>query len=498
MSLIGIDMGSSSVKAAAFQEEGTLIGVTSHRLTGLHPIPGSWEQDPEEVWQATTYAMRSLMRMDALKKDPPKAIAISASGRENFPADAQGNPLGPGIMGADVRGAEFELIPEGTPMPETWYLSCGHMRERMDPVFRLLWWRKYRPDVISRAKYFLGWHDFLAMRICGRAATDPSSASRYAVYDLSSQGWSSERVYQYEIDPDLLPEVLPWGSILGLIKREVAEDWGLPLGVLLTLGGHDVNCAAVGAGVLDTGEACLISGSYENLLVTTNKPPTGEMLLRGLSVMPHPGEAGFIVLAVCPTGNAVLNWARGLVGMSIEEVELKLQSGVCQPSSVLAVPYLSGSMVYWEQGRKAKGALLGLTLATSPLDVVQALMESIAYDHVNTLSLLVEEGVNVDRIRATGGGTRSSWWTQLKADLTGCRIELVGQDEAGTLGAALLAGYALGIYTDLGATSKALSGTAEIHEPNAGRASLHAGRLDAYRGFMRNLLTSGVFDHWQV
>jgi len=498
MSLIGIDMGSSSVKAAAFQEEGRLLGVANHQLTGLHPVPGSWEQNPEEVWQATSLVMRTLLGLDTLKKDPPKAIAVSASGRENFPADAHGDPLGPGIMGADVRGAEFEIIPEGSPRPEPWCLSCGHMRERMDPVFRLLWWRKYHPEVISRAKYFLGWHDFLALRMCGRVATDRSSASRYAVYDLSSNDWSPERVNQYEIDLDLLPEVLPWGSILGPMKREVAEDWGLPPGVLLALGGHDVNCAAVGAGVMDIGEACLISGSYENLLVTTSKPPTGEMLLRGFSLMPHPGKAGFIILAVCPTGNAVMNWARGLVGLSIEEVETKLLSDVRQPSSVLAVPYLSGSMVYWEQGRKAKGALLGLTFSTSPLDVVQAFMESIAYDHVNTLTLLAEEGVGVDRIRATGGGTRSGWWTQLKADLTGCRIELVGQEEAGTLGAALLAGYALGVYTDLEETSKAFSGTSRVHEPDASRARLHAERLDAYRAFMRNLLSSGVFDHLQV
>lgn len=490
MSLIGIDVGSSSVKSAAYSEEGEILAVASHDITPLHPEAGLWEQEPEEIWQATSRCMRSLVAKDPIRHDPPKAIAISASGRENFPADSQGNPLGNGIMGADIRGAEFDVPPAGSPVPEPCCLSCGHLRERMDPVFRLMWWRKYHPEIMAKAKYFLGWHDFLAFRMSGRIATDRSTASRYLVYDLQTHDWSPERVSEYDIEPDLLPEVLPWGSVIGTIKREVAEDWGISPQVQLALGGHDVNCAGVGAGVSEIGAACLISGSYENLLIMTSDPPTANMLVRGLSVMPHPGEAGLSALAVCPTGNAVLNWARELVGVSIEEMETELYNGALKPSPVLAVPYLSGSMVYWEEGRKAKGAIIGLTLATSQVDIVQAFMESIAYDHVNTFSLLKEEGVKVHRIRAVGGGARSPWWTQLKADLTNLPIEVVEQQEAGTLGAAILAGVAIGIFDDLEEVSKSFSGTSRIHEPDPTRADLHKERIESYRKVVATLLST--------
>jgi xylulokinase len=261
------------------------------------------------------------------------------------------------------------------------------------------------------------------------------------------------------------------------------------------MGGHDVNCAAVGAGVTESGTACLISGSYENLLVMTKAAPTSNMLLKGLSVMPHPGEAGYSALAVCPTGNAVLNWARDLVGISIEEVEEHLSKEVLEPSPVLAVPYLSGSMTYWEGGRKSKGSLVGLTLASSKTDIVQSFMESIAYDHVNTLSLLAEEGVPVTSIRAVGGGSRSVWWTQVKSDLTNRPIEVVKTEEAGTLGAAILAGAAIGLYEDLEAVSKSFSGTSKVYEPNPDRANLHKERLEAYRNLVPNLITN-VYDDW--
>ncbi|MCK4897376.1 MAG: hypothetical protein KAS38_01255, partial [Anaerolineales bacterium] len=227
MSLIGIDVGSSSIKVAAYSEEGILLAVTGNDITPLHPEPGLWEQNPEEIWQATTKGMRYLLQEDSVRRDPPVSIAISASGRENFPADSDGNPLGNGIMGADIRGAEFEIPPDGSPTPEPWSLSCGHLRERMDPVFRLMWWQKYHPEIMARAKYFLGWHDFLSMRISGRIATDQSTASRYLVYDLNKLDWSEERISNFGVDSDLLPEVLPWPSVIGEIKSEVAEEWGI-------------------------------------------------------------------------------------------------------------------------------------------------------------------------------------------------------------------------------------------------------------------------------
>ena len=488
MSLIGIDVGSSSVKIAAYREDGTLLASVSNDLTPLHPQAGWWEQDPEEVWQATELGMRRLMAKDALHHEPPAAMAIAASGRENFLADAHGNPLGNGIMGADIRGAEFEVPPPSSSIPELWCLSCGHLRERMDPVFRLMWWRKYHPEKMAKAKYFLGWHDFLTWRLTGRLVTDRSTASRYLAYDLQSHTWDPERVAVYQIDSSLLPEVSPWPSVIGRIKPDVAEAWGLPPQTQLALGGHDVNCAAVGAGVSEIGTACLISGSYENLLIMTDAPPTANMLLRGLSVMPHPGTAGYSALAVCPTGNAILNWARDLLGLSVEEVESELNQHAMGPSSVLAVPYLSGSMVYWPDGRKARGALIGLTLSTSRMDLVQAFMESIAYDHVNTLFLLSEEGVQVNRLRATGGGSRSVWWTQLKADMTNRPIEVIEQQEAGTLGAAILAGLAIGIYDNLEGISRSLSGTGKVLVPNPARAAAHQERLEYYRKTVGTLL----------
>ena len=487
MSLVGIDVGSSSVKVAAYSVEGTLLAVASHELTPLHPGPGMWETDPEDVWQATSAAMRKLAHDPALRADPPQVIAGSASGRENFPADAEGKPLGNGLMGADVRGGEFEIPPAGAPIPEAWAISCGHLRERMDPILRLAWWRKVHPEIMAKAKYYFGWIDFLNFRMTGRDVMDQSTASRYLIYDLQTLDWAADRVAEYQVPAAMLPEILPWGSVIGELKRDVAEAWGLPAGVMVAQGCHDLNCAAYGAGVFEIGTVCLVSGSYENILIPTDKQPTATMLLKGLSIMPHPGRAGLSAIAVHPTGSAVLNWARDLADISIDAVEADLKDRRA-PSPVTAIPYLSGSMTYWDDGRKARGGLLGLTLATSKSDMVQAFMESIAYDTVNTLSLMRDEGIAVERIRITGGGSRSAWWTQLKADMTNMPVEVVAQPEPGTLGAALLGGYAIGLYADLEEISARCAGTQSIYMPDPARAALHQERLEMYHKLMGLLL----------
>jgi xylulokinase len=488
MSLVGIDVGSSSVKIAAYQDDGKLLALVSHELTPLHPQPGWWEQDAEEIWQATSRGMQELMADGALRSDPPRVIGVSASGRENFLADADGRPLANGVMGADVRGAEFEQVPTGDPIPEPWTLSCGHLRERMDPLFRYRWWAKYHPELVEKARYFLGWHDFLTLRISGRDVTDRSQAGRWAIWDLARADWDPERVAEFGVNPDLLPEVLPWGELIGDVKPDVAAAWGLPPGVKLANGSMDLNCCALGIGVSALGTACMVSGSYENLLIPTANPPSASMLLRGLSVTPHPSETGLSIFAICPTGSAILNWARDRLNLTVEEVNQQLREADRGPSPITAVPYLSGSMMYWEDGRKARGALLGITLATTGLDIVRAFMESIAYDHVNTLSLLAEEGVPVNGFRATGGGTRSDWWTQLKADMTNKPIEVIDQPEPGTLGAALLAGQAIGLIDDVGAAARAYAKVSAVYEPEPARAALHQERLEYYRKTMRTLL----------
>jgi xylulokinase len=480
MSLLGIDVGSSSIKIVAYSEDGKTLGTYRTELEPRHPVPGSWEQDPEQVWQATCTGMRSLASKQAVKRDPPKAIAVSASARENFPVASNGKSLGPCIMGGDLRGAEFETAPEGAPWPENWTLSCGHLRERQDPALRLLWRQKNQPRVMEKAAFFIGWHEFIALRMCGRAVTDPSIASRWMTYDLKARGWDFKRAEQYSIQKKFLPEIMPWGKVIGRIKPALAKDWGIPSTMDVAVGAIDLMCAGMGAGAISPGTACICAGSFENLLIPTSSYPTASLLLNGPSVSPYPGDSGLAIIAVSPTGTMVFNWARNVLGVSLDKLEQEIVDSGLSPGPVIAVPYLSGSQLYWKDRRKLRGTLLGLTLATSRLDIIKAFMECIAYEHVMTMKVLKDEGVRIKRFRAAGGGARSRWWTQLKADVLGVPIEVTKNEEPGTIGAAMLAGLAVGAYKNLEEAAAGFEEKTTLYKPDNNRAALHKSRIEAY------------------
>lgn len=487
MSLIGVDVGSSSVKVCAYNTDGAFITGSSRPAVPLHPGPGLWEQDPLSVRDAVLGALAEVAADNRIIRDRPVALAVSASGRENFPMLRDGTPLGNNIMGADIRGAELETPPEGISEPEPWELACGHMRERMDPVFRFLWWKMNHPDIMERAELYPDWHGYITYLLCGENVSDPSLVGRWACYDIMKDRWDNALVDGYGIKRSLLPIVYPAGTPIERITPTAAKLTGLPADTLIVTGGHDLNCCALGAGASDIDTACLISGSYENMLIPTLRRPTSRLLRSGLSITPHFGRMKRSVYAICPTGNAVVNWVRDTLGLSIAGLESELADRT-RPSDVMMAPYLSGAMLHWNDGRKLRGTVTGLTLATSRLDIAQAAMESIAYDHVKTMALLDRENIRPTCIRATGGGIRSRWWTQLKCDLMNMPIETSTVEEPGTFGAALLAGVGAGVVSSIECSAQTLSRTGTVYEPNEKRALLYRQRMEDYDRFVEKML----------
>lgn len=488
MSLIGVDIGSTGTKIAAYSAEGKLLASVYAAHTPLHPHAGAWEVDAEQVWRNAATGMRQLIAMKPVKRDPPIGIGLSASTREAFPVDANGNPLGPCIMTADTRESGLEKTILSQYPPEKWFEFCGHLPERMDPVCRLLWWEKNRPDVMAKTKYFLGWGEYFSLRLTGRAVTDRSNAGRFFVYDFKTHDWSPERVSQFKIRSEVLPKVEPWGKVIGPLRKEVSRELGLPEKVQLGVGANDAVCCVLGSGVSEIGAGCLISGSWENILLpVSSSPPASKLIETGVSIGPFPGKASLLIYVLNPTGNAAMNMIRDVVKFPVEETDTKLKATGPGPGSVLAIPHVSGAIVPWVGGSKLRAALMGLTLATTDVDIVKAFMESIAYDLHYTVTRLKEAGAKIDTFRGVGGGIRSEWWTQLKADLTMTPIDAVDQPELGTLGAALLAGLALGKFDDLEEKADAFAKTSGRFTPDPERVKLYRERMEFYRSLVADM-----------
>lgn len=487
-------MGSTGTKLTAYNQEGKSLGSVYAEHTPHHPFPGTWELDAEEVWAGTQNGLRQLAQLDSIAHDPPRAIAICASTREGFPVDANGKPLGPCIMTADTRETGLENSIANHYSSDAWFRFCGHIPERMDPVCRMLWWERNHPNIMSKAKYFLGWGEFFCLRLTGHAVVDRSHAGTFFVYDFSTHQWSSQRLSEFGINRDLLPEIKPWGTIVGGLQSDVVAALGLKSDVELAVGANDLVCSVLGAGVSQAGTGCMISGSWENILLPVkSQPPASDLINTGVSLGPYPGLTSWMIYCLSPTGNAALNWIRGLVNANLDATESSLRASPKGPGHVLAIPHVSGATTPWVGGSNLRGALLGMTLATSPTDIVKAVMESIVYDTSYLINALRAGGAKIDLLRGVGGGIRSKWWTQLKADLTNIPIETVDQAEIGTLGAALLAGKAVGFWDDVERKAGEWTRPNHRYDPDFKRANLYKERMEFYKA----LITEWLGKDWR-
>ncbi|HSS61342.1 MAG TPA: FGGY family carbohydrate kinase [Candidatus Limnocylindrales bacterium] len=476
MSLIGIDLGSSNIKVAAYAVDGSPLASTRRSVRTHRTEDGHSEIDVSESHDAFVSALGELAASPALRQDPPVAISFSSSGREVFPVGADGLALGPCLMTADTRGDEVAGETASRRSPEEWFRLAGHVPRRMDPVNRALWWRRTHPDVTAKARWFMNWHEFYARFLSGRPVVDWSDAGAWAVYDVASGDWSPERIAETGIDRGWLSEVRPNAAPIGPIEASAAAKFGLPPDTLIVTGAWDAFAAAVGGGGVDPGVVSLTCGTWHSFTVPVEKGWPTELVREGLNICPHPGPTGFGILSTNPNGTSVIDWARDLLEMSIPDLERGLEEAGQGPTAVATDAALTP--LPHRAGAAGRGATFsGVTLATTGLDLVRALLEAIACEFALTLERLRACGVETRLVRATGGGARLAWWLQLHADVCGIPVEVVEQEEPGAFGAAILAGVGVGAYPSVSEAVEKLVRVSRRFEPDSKRGAQYAAVL---------------------
>lgn len=479
MSYLGIDVGTSALKASAYREDGELLASVRVPVYPSRDTAGMETLDPETVWLAAVHALRLLNAKPELKSDPVVALAVSASGDEVFATDARGHALMPCILSGDIRGGDLEVDVVPRRDAKTWIALCGHVPQRMDPVLRCLWLREHCPAEMEKASYLLGWHEFFTLRLVGEAVTDKSLAAKWAVYSSSEGDWSGTMLAEFGLDLSMLPRIAGWGVVVGTLGPSIAAKTGLSVGASVCVGGYDASCAALGAGAATDGIAGLACGSWEVVVAPIVATAIRFPVSADYPIIPFPGGATDSIVAQSANGSSVIRWISHLAGSSLQDAQSSLAKRARGPGPVIAIPHLSGPSV--ENGGSAwtGGTLTGLSAATEPIDLFQALMEGVVFDLTSTIGRMAEAGTKFQILRATGGGSRSPWWMQLKADLTGVPVEIVEQDEPGAFGAALLSMSAMS-NDSAGELAARLTKVCRRYEPEKDRRALYEPRIGAY------------------
>lgn len=436
MSYLGIDIGTSGCKAVAFDAEGKMLGGAHRSYMLKTPQPGWMELDSMEVINACCAVIADAAR--AAGDDPVQAIAISSQGEAFTPVNGKGEYLGNAMVSSDSRS--FELIEPFVRQfgMERLYGITGHTPSTLFSLFKLLWIKQNQPEVWKRNVRFLCFEDLLHLRLGLDPAMGWPLAGRTMLFDVKQHAWSQEILAALELEEYQLAHPLPSGSIAGIIPADIGAELGLPQGVKVVTGGHDQTIGALGAGVVEEGSAMYAAGSVECLCpVVSRLTLSPELCRNNLCCYDYSLPDRYTSVAYSLTGSNLLQYFREQFAGNLSYDAL-LAELPAKPTALLALPYFTPSGTpYFDQ--QTPGAVLGWRLTTSRGELLKSLLEAVALEMKLNLELLGNSGMKIDRLIATGGGSRNRQLIQLKADVLNKPIEQIEVSEAGCLGAARLA-----------------------------------------------------------
>ncbi|MBP3633987.1 MAG: hypothetical protein J6J43_05395 [Oscillospiraceae bacterium] len=416
---LGVDVGGTGCKCAAFQENGRQIALSYKE----YPMAqGAVSISPALLTECVFDVIRQCA---AQVTDEICAITVSSFGESFAALDENGQPLSDITLyfGASENDAFSRLVE--TAGEERFMQIAKIMPSCAYSLAKML--------QFPHAAKFLFVAGFVCFKLSGIAATDESLACRSLLYDVQNGCWSEELLHLAGLSESQLPQVRPMGTILGTLLPEVAQELGLPRTVSVVLGCHDQIAAALGAGISLPGDAVDMCGTCECLTPMFSAIPPAEFTKRNFACVPYSG--GYVTYAYNISAGSVVRWFRNTFGQSYEQMNKLCPT---TPTDLICLPFLQGMGGTPDTDPSAVGTITGLTTSTTLPELYRGILEGITYELRYNMELLEQFGVSVRQLRAAGGGARSVPWLQIKADILGIPIVPILEEETGAMGSAIL------------------------------------------------------------
>jgi xylulokinase len=465
---LGLDVGTSGVKAILVNGAGDVVASASTPLAMSTPRPGWAEQDPEAWWQASVASLKAVRAQRP--NDAVAAVGISGQMHSSVFLDRDGTVVRPALLWCDGRTtAECEEITRragGEDKLRDWVSNAALEGFTLPKV---LWLRNHEPDAYARVATVLLAKDFIRYRLTGVLATEPSDASGTLMYDPARLRWSDELLAAVDVPRALLPDVGGSSEVLGLVTSAAAAACGLTEGTPVVGGGADNACGAAGVGVVAPGEAVASWGTSGTVLAPTAKPVV-DPGLRAHTFCHVVPELWYVMGVVLAAGGA-FSWYREQFAKEIgpggsAQLDVEAAAVARGAEGVTFLPYLQGERTP-HRDASARGALLGLSLAHTRAHVTRAVLEGVCFALRDSVSILEELGLAPASLLLTGGGAKSAFVRRLQAEVYGLPVQTVNREEGPAYGAALLGAVGAGAFPDLTAAGKATLSRSAFEHPGA-------------------------------
>ncbi|WP_298457190.1 gluconokinase [uncultured Cellulomonas sp.] len=446
--VVGVDIGTTSTKAVAFDTAGDLLASHSAGYELYEPHPGHAVQDPQEILAAVLEAVRRVV--DDLDGRPVAALSFSAAMHSLIGLSPTMQPLTEVVTWADTRSSVQAQRLRAAPGGLALHRRTGTPLHPMSPLPKLVWFHEQEPKLCERVGFWVGIKEYVLLRLCGALVVDHSIASATGLMNMFTLQWDGEALAEAGILPEQLPELVPTTHVLPGLTPDGAGATGLPPTTPVVVGASDGPLANLGVGAVRPGVAACSIGTSGALRVAVEQPavdPLGGVFCYALT------PTRWVVGGAINNGGVVLGWAGDALapdlGDGAEEELLALAARAPVGSGgLLMLPYLlSERAPHWSS--LPRGAYVGLTRGHRREHLIRASLEGVCLQLALVLGSMRAAGLEVSRVRATGGVMRSPLWRQMLADALGMEIEFAHGQEGSGFGAALLGMEALGLIESI-------------------------------------------------
>lgn len=432
---LGIDIGTSSVKAVLVDGEQRLAAQAEAPLAVSRPAPLWSEQDPDDWWQAVNCVVDELRGKSGSVWQAIESIGLSGQMHGAVVLGADDRPLRPAILWND--GRSFDECVE---LERRWPDLAAVTGNRAMPGFtapKLLWLARHEPAVFRACLRVLLPKDYVRLRMTGEAASDLSDSAGTLWLDVGRRDWSEDAIAATGLSLSHMPRLYEGPAPTGRLAPAVAQAWALPQRPVVAAGGGDNAAGAVGIGIVEPGMAFASLGTSGVTFVARDRyapNPAG-----GVHTFCHALPGRWHQMAVHLSAASCLAWLAGILGEKESSLLAGLPDEPAAPKGLFFAPYLTGERTPHNDPH-AVAVFHGVTAATTRQDLVQAVLEGVAYAFRDGLDALESGGTRLDRLTLIGGGSRSRYWAQVMADVLGVVLEMRAGGEVGpAFGAARLA-----------------------------------------------------------